>query len=145
MVGIGNRARGDDAVGPEVVRVLREMRLPIRSVIREGDLTDLPLQWDRKTPVIIVDACRTGAAAGTVTLLDPGQLDSATAVSSHMLGLAQALELAGNLGRLPDVLRIVGIEVATVDYGPMSGELQQRLPEIAQFVAELAGSVGVEP
>ena len=70
---------------------------------------------------MVVDAVRSGAAPGTVHRFDVGSgpLPAAlrSSASTHLLGLAEALELARALGRLPARVTVYGIEAERFDTG----------------------------
>jgi hydrogenase maturation protease len=106
VVGVGNPWRGDDAAGLAVARRVGGLAL-------EGDgtgLLDVFLAHDR---VAVVDASSSGAEPGTVGKYDARarplpawQLRSST----HAFGVADAIELARTLGRLPRTLEVYAIE-----------------------------------
>jgi hydrogenase maturation protease len=111
VVGIGNRFRSDDAAGLEVAS--RLARSGVRAVEHAGEPIDLLFGWAGVERVVLVDAVRSGAAAGTVHRLDAlaTPLPRALfATSTHALGVAEAVELARALGRLPPSLSVYGIE-----------------------------------
>ena len=68
VVGCGNLLRGDDGVGPILVRHLWEGGVPSDVRLVDGGTAgmDVAFQMRGAERVIIVDACRTGAEPGTV-------------------------------------------------------------------------------
>jgi len=110
VVGLGNAWRGDDGAGPAVALALGD---DPRVLVHEGEPIGLLEAWAGAQEVILVDAVSSGAPAGTVHRLDPlgaplpGGLASA---STHAFGLADTIELARTLERLPPRLTIYGIE-----------------------------------
>jgi len=76
--------------------------------------------WSGEDAVLLVDAVSSGAPAGTLHRLDavaeplPPALFAA---STHHLGVADAVELARALGRLPAKVVVIGIEGACFDAG----------------------------
>lgn len=67
VIGCGNPLRGDDGVGPEVVRRLAARGVPHLRCIDAGTSgVDVVLAMRGHDEVVIVDACRSGAAAGTI-------------------------------------------------------------------------------
>lgn len=129
VIGVGNRDRGDDAIGPVVVDVVRE-RFDDRyaTCVVEGDLSDLSLSWHQDQDVVIVDAMVSGRPAGDVwefdALEEQLRIDSGL-LSSHGVGLAEAIELARILDRLPRSLTIIAIEATTF------GQFDELTPEVA--------------
>lgn len=120
VLGIGNRLRRDDGVGPWVVEALRG-RLPQADLRVLGDdgfaLLDALAGTDA---ALVVDAVQSGAAPGTVRRFDAaaGSLPAAVLrCSTHLLGVAEAVELARALGDLPRQLTVYGIEGADFSTG----------------------------
>jgi hydrogenase maturation protease len=114
VIGIGHPDRGDDAAGRLVVERLTTDRTQLRSDC--GDLIEL---WAGEDDVVVVDAMRSGRPGGTVTRLDAAatHLEAGQFSSSHSFGLAETVELARALGRLPARLLIYGIEGADFAVG----------------------------
>ena len=144
IIGVGNDFRGDDAAGLELVRSLA----PAPGVsVREfaGDAVGLLDVWEGIDAVVIVDAVRSGAAAGTLHRFDA----SATAVpatfahsSSHTIGVAEAIELARRLHRLPKRVVLFGIEGTRYDAGaPLSPDVAAALPALRAEVTSAAGAL----
>lgn len=114
LLGMGNPLRGDDAAGLLVARAVRE-RGPAGWAVREleGEPVDLVDAWEGAERVVVVDAVAPAGEPGRVRCFDaaegplPAELAGA---STHVLGLAEAVELARALERMPDRLAVVGIE-----------------------------------
>jgi hydrogenase maturation protease len=70
---------------------------------------------------VIIDAIQSGAPAGTIHRFDaaagplPASLRSST--STHLVSLAETIELARTLGRLPPAVTVYGIEGERYDLG----------------------------
>ncbi len=115
VVGIGATFRGDDAAGPAVVRRLRAEGLPrgVRT-LELPDPSDLVAVLEQEDDVIVVDAV-VGGPAGVIIELDPEHADPAepVAVSSHGVGVMQAIALAKNLshGRPIARTRLIGVGI----------------------------------
>jgi hydrogenase maturation protease len=138
VVGIGAPTRGDDAVGCEVAKAIGELRLPGVDVVEHAEpiqLVDLVLGHPA---VVVVDAMLTGAAPGVVRVFDGLPAPDFGPSSTHSLGVGQALELAGLLGRLPHQLFLVGIEIAEVGTGTgLSDPVRAAIPHAASQVRRL--------
>ena len=139
VLGVGNQWRRDDAAGLEVARRLdRELPRGVRVLEREGEPTGLLDAWQGEREVVLVDAVSSGAKPGTVHRLDaiaaplPAELFRA---STHHMSVAEAVELARALGRLPERLELYGIEGA--DFGAGSG----LTPEVEHAVERLAAEL----
>lgn len=114
VIGIGNPERGDDAVGYEVVRLLRE-RPPadVELVHRAGEATAILNDLEGAEVAFLVDAAGCGAEPGRVHRFDVASRalpSGLVELSSHGLGLAQAVELARALGSLPRCCIVYAIE-----------------------------------
>jgi hydrogenase maturation protease len=117
---VGNDWRGDDAAGLVVARRLRTL-LPDAHVLEvDGDPAALLEAWAGAEQVIVIDAVRSGAPPGTIHRLDVSSdpLPSGwRAGSTHVLGLADAVELGRALGRLPARLELYGVEAGGLATG----------------------------
>lgn len=142
VVGLGSPS-GDDRAGWEVVARLRDV-LPVGT---RADATSHPLTILDAGPgddvLIVIDACRGAGSQGSVHRFawpDP-RLTAAGGVSSHGVGLATALELAGVLGRLPPRVVVFAIECGSAEPGAgLSRVVEVALPEVvARVLAELVG------
>jgi hydrogenase maturation protease len=113
VIGLGNEWRTDDGAGLEVARLLGGAQLP-------GEPIRL-LEVLEPSAVVLVDAVSSGAPPGTVHRFEPNGTPLPTelfgASSTHALGLAEALELARSLDRLPEHVVVLGIEGASFDFG----------------------------
>ena len=128
VVGLGSKDRGDDAAGPLVASLVHDAVAALGAtnvhVVEHEDptsLVDLMVGFDL---VVIADAVRSGAAAGTVSLHEAGRSEAALPSSTdpgpsgtHGLGLAAALEPARALDRLPDRVVVVGVEAVDFEHG----------------------------
>ena len=137
---LGSRYRGDDAVGPLVADRLRAAGATLLDCNDEP--TRLIDEWADLDVLVIVDAVRSGAAAGTVHRIDAGAgplpRDLGFA-STHAFSIADTLELGRALDRAPRRVVVVGIEGAAFAMGdPLSPAVEAALPGVAESVlAEL--------
>jgi hydrogenase maturation protease len=135
VIGCGNLERGDDGAGLLVARRLRELGADARWW--EGEPLRLIDLWEHADYVILVDAVVTGAPAGTIHVWDSRRvsLDSKAPHSTHGLGLAEAIELARTLNRLPSRLEVYGIEGYCFDRGGgISHEIQYAVDEVVRRI-----------
>ena len=144
LIGLGNRDRGDDGVGLAVAERVADLAGPdLRVVLREGDPLGLIDEWANAERAIVVDAMRSGAAAGTVRRLDATEepLTASSSASSHGAGLAEAIELARALGRLPRALTVYGIEAGSTEPGEgLSEACAAAVGAAARAILEEAGA-----
>jgi len=96
------------------------------------------------TQVVLIDAIRSGAAAGTVRRVDLDRIamQESAGVSSHGFGLAETLALGQALGMLPPQLTLFGVEAGDANGGEgLSAAVRAALPALVRRVqASVAGS-----
>ncbi len=152
VVGLGHPDRGDDGVGVLVARRVEELALPGVTVVDHHDPTALIDLWAGYAPVVVVDAVRSGAPAGTVHRLvagtgEPALPAAAWAASrrggTHAFGLAAAVALARALHRLPERLVVIGVEAASYGHGaPLSAAVASAVPlAVDRVLEEVSSSV----
>ncbi|HLH83652.1 MAG TPA: hydrogenase maturation protease [Trebonia sp.] len=123
VIGIGNPDRGDDAAGLAVARRVREAtaaaRCEVTVVELAGDQLALLDAWDGEKEVYAVDAVWSGATPGTVFRFDAARPLGVRFAGrgTHTFSLADVVELARALGRLPARLTGYGIEGAAFGFG----------------------------
>jgi len=140
VLGVGNRYRGDDAAG--LLAAERLAAAGIDAVEHPGDGPGLIEAWQGRDTVVIVDAMKSVAPAGTVRRFDAVAAPlprAAFHVSTHALGLADAIELARTLGRLPPRLAVYGIEGSAFAMGTPPGPAVAAAVDrvVALVIAEL--------
>lgn len=145
VAGIGNVDRGDDAAGRAVASRLQG-RVPGGVAVLEldGEATTLIARLAGAPGAIIVDACRSGAPAGTVCRFDVSAAPLPAAgygLSTHGFGLASAIELARALGQLPHRCVVYAIEGERFDAGAeLSPAVEAAIDGVvSQILAELDG------
>lgn len=144
ILGIGSPS-GDDQVGWLAVDALlargagRSDGVAIDKLDRPGATLVALLQNVERA--ILIDAMQCGGEPGAIRRFDqqdwPGYRQG---LSSHGLGVLDALLLARELGSLPPRLDLYGIEIATARPGDEArGEIRAAAAQLAeQIVAELA-------
>jgi hydrogenase maturation protease len=138
VIGIGNPDRGDDAVGLAVARTIRAAAPAEVAVIElDGDQLALLDAWDGATDVYVVDAIRSDAEPGSVRRFDASVPLGAdfSRRGTHLLSLADVIELARAVGRLPARLRGFGIEGAAYELGaPLSPAAELAAGSVAEEI-----------
>jgi hydrogenase maturation protease len=135
---LGSPFRGDDAVGPLAAERLRAAGATVLDCREEPTrLVDL---WDGLDTLVVVDAVRTGAPAGTLHRLDVGDGPLPREVglaSTHAVGVADALELGRALGRAPRRVVLLGVEGAAFGMGdPVSPPVEAAIDELVAVALE---------
>lgn len=142
VIGVGNRDRGDDALGPNVADLFAR-RHEVETLVAEGDLSDLSLRWDPDQRVVIIDAMSSGCRPGSIFEIDGLDRElpiGCGTVSSHGVGLAEAIELARVLDRLPRQLTILAIEATSFrHFDPIATELAEVIPLVERRVERVLG------
>jgi hydrogenase maturation protease len=140
VIGIGNPWRRDDGAGLAVARLLAGT--PGVTVLeREGEPASLIDAWDGADALWLVDAVSSGAVPGALHRIDVAEQELPAdffRASTHHLGLAEAVELARALGRLPARTVFYGIEGASFDAG------EGQSPEVAAAAARAADEIRKE-
>jgi len=136
VIGVGNRFRGDDGIGLVVAeRLCADCPPGAEIALSSGEAAELMDLWEGRDSVIIVDAAKSNALAGTIHTVEVDRdelpLDVFQA-STHTFGLAQAIELARALNRLPRCMIVYGIEGVDFDHGKT---LSPPVAAVVEFVA----------
>jgi hydrogenase maturation protease len=144
VVGIGNTDRGDDGLSAAVIARL-DGHTPdgVRLLARSGDPLALLEDWAGCDMVVLVDAAMALDEPGRVHRLDlatdPLPLGWSQQLSSHAFGLAETVELARNLGRLPGRLVLYLVEGKRFETGtPLSPAVASAVNQVAErIIADL--------
>ncbi len=136
VLGLGNPTRGDDAAGARVVRLLQGLGIEARVLQREP--LELLEVWRPEDDVVVIDTVLSGAPCGTIQTWNRASLalPGPASASTHSLGLAETIELARALGRLPKRLTVFGIEGRQFALGArMSPEVERAAADLARSIA----------
>ncbi len=148
IIGCGNLLRGDDGVGPFLIRRLWEIGLPEGVRVADGGTAgmDVAFQMRGADRVIIVDACRTGAAPGTLYRV-PGeqleQLPPPEGINLHAFRWDHALAFGRWLLKdaYPRDITVFLIEGECFDHGaPLSPAVQTQMEALAQWLVTMLNS-----
>lgn len=138
VIGVGNRLRGDDAAGPLVAD--RLSGAGVAAIEHSGEGAGLIEAWQDAAAVILVDATRSGAEPGTIRRFDAAAVTLPRGTfqySSHLFGLAEAIETARLLDRLPPRLIVYGIEGARFDFGaPLSDPVALAVAAVGERILQ---------
>lgn len=144
IIGLGQKAAGDDGVGLAVLDELRGRSLPQGTALLQlADPTELVSLLAEDARVLLVDAVLAWPP-GVVVELAPEELSTRALqpTSSHGLGAAQAIELARTLspGAGAD-LRVVAVTIGRPErYATaLSPEVRAAVPKAADRVLALVG------
>ena len=140
VVAIGNPYRGDDGVGLEVLRAVAPRLAPdVDRFELDGEPARVVDAIAGATTAVIIDAAVSDDPDGTVTVIDTGVVPGPdAAISSHGAGLADALELATALDRLPRHTHVVTVTGSRFELGDsLSDEVAQAVPAVVDVIDDL--------
>ncbi|MBK9178572.1 MAG: hydrogenase maturation protease [Acidimicrobiales bacterium] len=150
VVGCGNLLRGDDAVGPVLVRMLAERGVPSGVQLADAGTAgmDVAFAMRGQDHVIVVDACSTGGEPGTLHRVAAEvveQLPTATGLDLHGYRWDHALAFARWLlqDEYPAEVTAYLVEVASTELGdPLSPRVQDATERLAQLLLDELGRRG---
>jgi hydrogenase maturation protease len=119
VIGIGNDFRRDDGVGFAVAAEIAHRRLPgVRVMTATGEPASILEAWTGVPLAVAVDAAMgEGATPGSIRRWMPGDNDQPAVLSSHALGLPQTYALGRALGRIPQKLVVLTVDVEDISHG----------------------------
>ena len=141
VLGVGNLLLSDEGVGVHVANALMKMTLPSEVTVIEGGtdgfgLLNIITESDR---LIVVDAVRGGAAAGSIYRFDIDDIHeypAAYKTSVHQIGILEVIRLSSLIGKTPETT-IIGIEPKSLAMGmELSPEIRAKIPSIIERIQE---------
>ena len=151
VIGIGNYYRMDDGAGLLVARKLREQlaqnkhKTRVRVLECTGGTLELMDLWAGADHVVLIDAVSSGADPGTIFHLDAHTHAIPSSLfhfSTHGFNLADTIELARLLNKVPPRLMIFGIE--GLDFGQGHGLSEDVAVAIEHTVQSLLAYIDCE-
>jgi len=146
IIGVGTEY-GDDAFGLLVARHLAGRTFDgIDVITHSGEGASLMEAWQGYDSVVIVDASQSGAPVGTKYRFDASVERIPTRTfrySTHAFGVAEAVETARALKRLPRRMIVIGVEGESFQPGAsIDPRLEPLVREVAaQALAEIGADV----
>ncbi len=142
IVGCGNLLRGDDAVGPVLIRELLSLDLPSDVTLVDGGTAGMDVAFRMRGAdfAILVDASTTGSEPGTIFRI-PGseveQLPSLDAIHSHAFRWDHSLALAHWLlgDQFPKDVVVYLIEAENLMIGdPISSKVRLAMDQVSKMI-----------
>lgn len=136
VIGVGNEFRRDDGIGPAVVALLQEQRIPgVTLTVTDGEPTQLLDAWAGVDLAVVIDAvlCEP-SVPGRIHRTEAVPPPAATA-STHGLGIPDAVRLADAVGRAPRRLVVYAVEAGDIGFG------RGLMPAVAAALPTVAGAV----
>lgn len=150
VIGCGNLLRGDDAVGPVLVRRLLDVGLPPGVEVADGGTSgmDVAFRMRGRRKVVLVDAASTGSEPGTIYRLagtDVEHLPALETLNLHSFRWDHALAFGRWLLKddYPDEVVVYLVEAASFGLGdPLSPVVEAAMDTLVAHLlaAELAGA-----
>lgn len=142
IIGCGNLLRGDDGVGPILIRRLWELGLPPGVRVADGGTAGMDVAFKMRgaDQVILVDACRTGETPGTIYRVPGAELENLpplTGIHLHAFRWDHALAFARWLLKeeYPRSITVYLIEIADAETGAeLSPPVAAAMEEVAQML-----------
>lgn len=138
-MGIGSPVEGD-GLGMQAVTLLQQQlawcapSLRLSWLVRERPGLSLLNDWGQADCVVLLDAMAPAGRLPRVQRLEPRQLIAAASpLSTHSVGVAEALALAQTLDALPAKLVVLGID---------AGGAEEKAQWLAPLMALLSESLG---
>ena len=142
VLGVGNRMRGDDAVGCLVCDELKEFA---GAVVFDGELAPenyiIPILDFGPSRVMIVDACDFGGKPGEFRLFSREDIDRLAGglVSTHTLPLTMTAAMLDQ--QLDAEIVLLGIQPAAIEFGAgLSEPVSAALPRLVQSIRDWVGA-----
>lgn len=140
IIGCGNLLRGDDAVGPILVRVIWDMGLPPGVRLADGGTAgmDVAFQMRGAGHVIIVDACQSGSPPGTLYQVPGAELENLpplTGLNLHAFRWDHALAFGRWLLKeeYPPQVTVYLIEAESLEHGAdLSPTVRRTMGQLAR-------------
>ncbi len=150
ILGVGNVLCTDDGLGPMAVdRLSRDYSASEGIAVLDGGtlgLSLLPIIED-SDQVLIVDAVRMDAPAGTLVFLEGADVLPAVRLrlSVHQVGVADLLDAARIRGRLPRKLLLLGLVPESIELGyELSAAVSEALPRLVEAIVDAVRELGFE-
>lgn len=139
LIGVGNRFRSDDGVGFAIANQIKKKVIPEAELIEaSGEGAALLEVFGSRKTVLLFDAVLSGSAPGTVFRFEahsqtiPKKLFN---YSTHAFSVAESIEMARALNRLPERLLVYGVEGKSFNSGSdLSVEVAAAIPKVIQLV-----------
>lgn len=142
VIGCGNILRGDDAVGPVLIRTLFTRGVPDGVRIVDGGTSGMDVAFGMRGArrVVIVDAAHTGGEAGTIYRVPAAELEQLPPIDglhTHNFRWDHALAFSEWLlgPERPTDITVFLVEVADLDFGaPLTREVDGAMQQVISLI-----------
>lgn len=144
IIGCGNLLRGDDAVGPVVVRRLLDRGLPAGVEVADGGTSgmDVAFRMRGADRVVLVDACTSGGEPGSIYRMrgeDVEQLPPLEGINLHSFRWDHALAFGRWVLKddYPTDVVVYLVEAASFGFGdPLSAVVEAAVDELVEHLLQ---------
>jgi hydrogenase maturation protease len=139
VIGLGNRYRGDDGVGVAAAAELNRLALPAVRVMTDlADPMRLLEAWSGATLAVVIDAAvGTPPRPGRVRRCGLSDVATGDGLSSHSIDVVRTHTLGQALGRVPDELVLLTVEVADTGHGVgLTPRVARAIPEVVGMAVD---------
>lgn len=149
VLGLGNVLLQDDGVGSAAVSMLLERYfVPPGVRVLDGGTLGLSLlpYLENADAVMLADAVRADAVPGTLVQLDGDDVPPAvlTRLSPHQIGVADLLDGARWLGRMPHRLMLLGLVPESIELAVgLTPRVAAALPRLVERIVGEAAAIGI--
>ncbi len=120
VAGVGNIFFGDDGFGVEAVRHVAQAGLPADVKVADYGIRGMHLAYEMLAGydlVVILDATPRGGEPGTLYVIEPDIMATATLPDAHSMALGSVFGFLKTLGGAPPKTLIIGCEPGPVREG----------------------------
>lgn len=146
IIGCGNLLRGDDGVGPVLIRHLFELGLPEGIRLADGGTAgmDVAFAMEGADEVVIIDACKSGGDPGVIFELPGEEVETPplTGINMHAFRFDHAIAFGHWLlkDRYPEKVTVFLIEGECFDPGELlSTAVQASMEKLAVLLMNRYG------
>ncbi len=150
VLGLGNMLLKDEGIGVHIACQLQKRKLPDNVEVIDGGTAGMDILLSQQCPykLVVIDAMKAGRKAGTIYKArfkaeEKDKLncifseDKESKISSHQVGLIDALAAAEKMNCAPIEIVIIGVEPEQIGYGlELTEEVKQKVPAIINTVLE---------
>ena len=140
LIGVGNPDCGDDGVGPRLIDQLEQTDLPEVVLLKaSGETAGLIEILSEHTLVILIDAIAAQTEPGRIhrfdATSDPLPAEFFSNMSTHSMGVDEALEMARVLGEFPSRVIVFGMEGIYFEAGDtMCPQVLKKLDDLSTAI-----------
>jgi len=150
VLGLGNILLSDEGLGVKALWELKEKyEFSPEVELVDGGTGGLLLlsEFEGVEKLLIIDAISGGKPPGTIYSFSLEELPESVAekISLHEVSLLDVLQLARLKGCLPEEVRLIGMEPASLEMSTeLTEKIKERLPELINLALEELKKWGVE-